>query len=126
MFAEEDGADKGEGGDAVEGSSAARRKAKEVHFMEDTEIVGQEFDSKGGGQVRLDDEESSDGDDQERELAVREEGIDEEVGLGGLKRNAPKLEAFNMKGRAGRRTLRRRRQLRAKGRRPGLGARQVA
>ncbi|KAH7347792.1 Lin1 family protein [Plectosphaerella cucumerina] len=98
MFAEEDGQpDKGEGGALAEGSSAARRKAKEVHFLEDTDIVGQELDSKGGGQVRLDDEESSDEDEEERVLAVQEEGIDEEVGLGGLKRNAPKLEAFNMK-----------------------------
>lgn len=96
MFAEADGP--ADNGDApVEGSSAARRNAKEVHFMNDEDIVGQELESKGGGQVRLDDEESSDDDDEARGMAIQEEGIDEEVGLGGLKRNAPKLEAFNMK-----------------------------
>ncbi|TDZ23449.1 LIN1-like protein [Colletotrichum orbiculare MAFF 240422] len=72
------------------------KKDKAVRFLDDTQIEGQELQSKSGGQVRLDDEESSD-DEEDKDLAIQEEGIDEEVGLGGLKRNAPKVEAFNMK-----------------------------
>jgi CD2 antigen cytoplasmic tail-binding protein 2 len=44
----------------------------------------------------MDDQESSD-DEEEAALAAEEEGIDEEIGAGGLKRNAPKVDAFNMK-----------------------------
>ncbi|ROT43552.1 hypothetical protein SODALDRAFT_355766 [Sodiomyces alkalinus F11] len=79
-----------------EDSLAARKKRKEVRFLEDELIQGQEMESKSGGQISLDDAESSD-DEQDLALAIQEEGIDEEVGLGGLKRNAPKVEAFNMK-----------------------------
>lgn len=44
----------------------------------------------------MDDQESSD-DEDEAALAAEEEGLDEEVGAGGLKRNAPKVDAFNMR-----------------------------
>ncbi len=44
----------------------------------------------------MDDQESSD-DEEEAALAAQEEDVDEEVGAGGLKRNAPKVDAFNMK-----------------------------
>jgi CD2 antigen cytoplasmic tail-binding protein 2 len=44
----------------------------------------------------MDDQESSD-DEEDAALAAQEEDIDEEVGAGGLKRNAPKVDAFNMK-----------------------------
>ncbi|KAL2759693.1 hypothetical protein ACRALDRAFT_206215 [Sodiomyces alcalophilus JCM 7366] len=79
-----------------EDSLAARKKSKEVRFLDDELIQGQELQSKSGGQIRLDDKESSD-DEEDIALAIQEEGVDEEVGLGGLKRNAPKVEAFNMK-----------------------------
>jgi CD2 antigen cytoplasmic tail-binding protein 2 len=44
----------------------------------------------------MDDQASSD-DEEEAALAAQEEDVDEEVGAGGLKRNAPKVDAFNMK-----------------------------
>ncbi|KZZ98453.1 Lin1 family protein [Moelleriella libera RCEF 2490] len=73
------------------------KKKKDVRFLDGTQILGQENDSKSGGQVRIDDQGSDDDDDEEAQLAVQEEGLDEEVGAGGLKRNAPKVEAFNLK-----------------------------
>lgn len=72
------------------------RKKKDVRFLDVEQIKGQESESRTGGTVRLDDRESSD-DEEDLELAIQEEGIDEEVGAGGLKRNAPKIEAFNLK-----------------------------
>lgn len=69
---------------------------KQVSFMEYSQIEGQEDTSRSGGRVRLDEQESSD-DEADVELAIQEEGVDEEVGAGGLKRNAPKIEAFNMR-----------------------------
>ncbi|KAK1508538.1 Lin1 family protein [Colletotrichum tamarilloi] len=95
MFAADDDDEEKEGKAAQEGTKAAG-KDKAVRFLDDAQIQGQELQSKSGGQIRLDDEESSD-DEEDKELAMQEEGIDEEVGLGGLKRNAPKVEAFNMK-----------------------------
>jgi CD2 antigen cytoplasmic tail-binding protein 2 len=95
MFAEEDdeGADKDETVDDLTG-----KKKKEVKFMDQKQIQGQEHRSKSGGHIRLDDEEESDEEDEEAvELAIQEEGVDEEVGLGGLKKHAPKVEAFNLK-----------------------------
>lgn len=71
-------------------------KKKKVQFMESNEIEGQDIKSKSGGTIHLDDAESSDA-ESEKELAVQEEDIDEEVGAGGLKRNAPKVEAFNLR-----------------------------
>ncbi|KYK55759.1 Lin1 family protein [Drechmeria coniospora] len=72
------------------------RKQKAVRFLDASEIGGQVEESKSGGRVRLDENESSD-DDSDAELAIQEEGLDEEVGAGGLKRNAPKVEAFNLR-----------------------------
>ncbi|KAF6834332.1 lin1 family protein [Colletotrichum plurivorum] len=95
MFAADDD-DEQEGKAAQEAVKASGKKDKAVRFLDDDQIQGQDLTSKGGGQIRLDDEESSD-DEADKELAIQEEGIDEEVGLGGLKRNAPKVEAFNMK-----------------------------
>jgi len=75
------------------------KKGKEVHFLEEDQIEGQEGASKSGGRVSLfDDPASSDDEnDSDIEAAIAEEGIDEEVGAGGLKRHAPKIDAFNMK-----------------------------
>ncbi|KAK5637301.1 hypothetical protein RRF57_013013 [Xylaria bambusicola] len=42
-------------------------------------------------------EESSDDDDEAVALAIQEEDVDEEVGAGGRKKHAPKIEAFNLK-----------------------------
>ncbi|KPM37193.1 hypothetical protein AK830_g9355 [Neonectria ditissima] len=72
------------------------RKKKDVRFLDVEQIQGQEDESKTGGEIRLDDRGSSD-DEVDVDLAIQEEGVDEEVGAGGLKRNAPKVEAFNLK-----------------------------
>lgn len=71
------------------------KKKKDVRFLDAAQIMGQEHGSKSGGHVRLDDQDSED-DEAEAQLAALEEGVDEEVGAGGLKRNAPKVEAFNL------------------------------
>jgi CD2 antigen cytoplasmic tail-binding protein 2 len=74
------------------------KKSKEVRFMSTVEIQGQEEESKSGGHIRIrGDEESSDDDEEAIALAIQEEDVDEEVGAGGLKKHAPKLEAFNLK-----------------------------
>ncbi|KAJ4316441.1 hypothetical protein N0V84_007879 [Fusarium piperis] len=72
------------------------RKKNKVRFLDDEQIVGQEQASRDKDQIRLDNEGSSD-DEEDVDLAIQEEGVDEEVGAGGLKRNAPKVEAFNLK-----------------------------
>jgi CD2 antigen cytoplasmic tail-binding protein 2 len=87
------------------------RKDKTVTFLDEDEIEGQVANSKSGGHVSsnfaldpkgklsfhaMDDRESSD-DEEDAALAAQEEDVDEEVGAGGLKRNAPKVDAFNMK-----------------------------
>lgn len=72
------------------------KKKKDVRFLDATQIMGQDDTSKSGGHIRLDEAESED-DEAEAQLAVEEEGVDEEVGAGGLKRHAPKVEAFNLK-----------------------------
>ncbi|KAL2160330.1 hypothetical protein VTH06DRAFT_1503 [Thermothelomyces fergusii] len=81
-----------------------RRGDKQVRFLADEEIEGQEETSKSGGRVRLDDRSESEDDDDDDEYdeekvaaAMAEQGVDEEVGAGGLKKHAPKIDAFNMK-----------------------------
>ncbi|KAM3457985.1 hypothetical protein MY3296_000635 [Beauveria thailandica] len=92
MFAAADGEEREE---EDEGIQASAKNKKKVQFMEVNEIEGQEQKSKSGGTIHLDDDESSDA-ESEKELLALEEGVDEEVGAGGLKRNAPKVEAFNL------------------------------
>ncbi|KAK4133018.1 hypothetical protein BT67DRAFT_68819 [Trichocladium antarcticum] len=93
------------GEDTAAAKSRAGKKGKEVRFLADKEIEGQESNSKSGGRVRIDGRDGADAvdDDEEDEdeaavaAAIEEEGIDEEVGLGGLKKHAPKIDAFNMR-----------------------------
>ncbi|KAI0831575.1 hypothetical protein F5Y06DRAFT_281347 [Hypoxylon sp. FL0890] len=93
MFAaDEDGDEKD---DTVDYSTG--KPSKEVKFVDTAEIQGQEEESKSGGHIHLGDESSGDEDEETIELAIQEEGIDEEVGAGGLKKHAPKVEAFNLK-----------------------------
>ncbi|KAI1438569.1 hypothetical protein GGR50DRAFT_368672 [Xylaria sp. CBS 124048] len=74
------------------------KKSKEVRFVSTVEIQGQEDESKSGGHIHINDaEDSSDDDEETVALAIQEEDVDEEVGAGGLKKHAPKLEAFNLK-----------------------------
>ncbi len=76
---------------------AAGKKDKSVRFLANKEIEGQEVTSHSGGTVRLDDQAASESeDDDDVELARQEEDIDEEVGAGGSKKHAPKIDAFNM------------------------------
>jgi CD2 antigen cytoplasmic tail-binding protein 2 len=78
-------------------------KKKPVRFIGDDEIEGQEESSKAGGHVAMDpgegtgDVESSSesGGDEERDRI--DSDMDEELGAGGKKKHAPKLDAFNMK-----------------------------
>lgn len=101
---EEENDDEGEG-------KVAGKPKKNVKFLDVDEIEGQVESSKSGGHVSgnftldpkgklsthaMDDQLSSD-DEEDAALAAQEEDIDEEVGAGGLKRNAPKVDAFNMK-----------------------------
>ncbi|KAJ9165017.1 LIN1-like protein [Coniochaeta hoffmannii] len=96
--AEDDGEDGlGDADEEAAGRGKAGKKGKEVRFLKEDEIEGQEQNSKSGGIVRINDEESSDDDEEAVELAIQEEGVDEEVGAGGLKKHAPKIDAFNMK-----------------------------
>ena len=87
------------------------KKRKEVRFLAEDEIEGQVGSSKSGGHVSADllmngrngkarDDEvesTSESDVAEEERAEIVEGMDEELGAGGKKQHAPKLDAFNMK-----------------------------
>jgi CD2 antigen cytoplasmic tail-binding protein 2 len=97
-----------DGNDNDEQDETARRdlKKKQLRFLDNDEIEGQEATSKAGGHVAVDftkgkdtmtdDVESSDsGDDEERDRV--DSDVDEEVGAGGKKKHAPKLDAFNMR-----------------------------
>ncbi|KAF2199320.1 hypothetical protein GQ43DRAFT_442594 [Delitschia confertaspora ATCC 74209] len=90
------------------------KKKKGVRFLENHEIEGQEENSKSGGHVAADftagakshtndqDSSSDSGDDEERDRLPEELDEEEarEIGAGGKKRHAPKLDAFNMKAEA--------------------------
>lgn len=87
---------------------SSRKDKKSVRFLRDDEIEGQVSSSKGGkamhadlskaeGEVDLNDGDSEEGEevgDEERAQADGE--MDEEVGAGAKKKNAPLLDAFNM------------------------------
>ncbi|KAI1084477.1 hypothetical protein F5B20DRAFT_524999 [Whalleya microplaca] len=94
MFA----ADEDEDGDDKDGDGdyPAKKKSKEVRFIDAVDIEGQEAQSKSTGHIHID-ESSGDEDEEEIELEIQEEGVDEEVGAGGLKKHAPKIDAFNLK-----------------------------
>lgn len=100
MFGDSDGEDSKKG-KAAPGSSKSSKKNKEVNFLDESQIEGQEGASKSGGRVKLgEDGNDSDDDDDDAEhvaAAIAEEGLDEEVGAGGLKKHAPKIDAFNMR-----------------------------
>jgi CD2 antigen cytoplasmic tail-binding protein 2 len=104
MFAEDDKDDE-QDEDTRRGD---KKKKKQLRFLDDAEIEGQEGTSKSGGHVaadlllngkgrQTDDVESSSdsGDDEERDRI--DSDVDEEIGAGGKKKHAPKLDAFNMR-----------------------------
>ncbi|KAI0999581.1 hypothetical protein K3495_g8618 [Podosphaera aphanis] len=109
MFANTDSADDGDA--PAQGQDKSSQKKKGIRFLEVDEIEGQIDSSISGGHISgnfaldpkgklsthaMDDRVSSD-DEEDALLNAMEEDVDEEVGAGGLKRNAPKVDAFNMK-----------------------------
>lgn len=115
MFAdlEEEFAD---GDEDEEVRAEGKKRKKDVRFLEAEEIEGQVAGSKSGGHVSADFklnghaaerskakfrdkevESSSESDVDEEERADVAGQVDEEVGAGGKKEHAPKLDAFNMK-----------------------------
>ena len=111
MFADLD--EEKDGDEDEELAGEGKRKRKEVHFLEEDEIEGQVAGSKSGGHVSADLHMNGDGAsrrggknkevDSSSESDVDEEEradvgeVDEEIGAGGKKEHAPKLDAFNMK-----------------------------
>jgi CD2 antigen cytoplasmic tail-binding protein 2 len=102
MFAADDKDDEQD-----EDSRRDQTKKKSLRFLDNSEIEGQEETSKSGGHVAADftkgpkdktddvDSSSDSGDDEERDRA--DSDLDEEIGAGGKKHHAPKLDAFNMR-----------------------------
>ncbi|KAF3095524.1 hypothetical protein TWF102_007239 [Orbilia oligospora] len=84
MFGGDDDAD-GEKIGEESGDKIPGKKKKDVRFLDIKDIEGQEDQS---------DDDS--GDDEEQPEEENEE-VDEEVGAGGKKKNAPKMDGFNMK-----------------------------
>ncbi len=112
MFADLD-RDLKDGDEDEEIAGEGKKKRKEVHFLGEDEIEGQVAGSKSGGHVSADllmngngvsrqkgkskeVDSSSESDVADEERADVGE-VDEEVGAGGKKEHAPKLDAFNMK-----------------------------
>lgn len=87
MFADLKGSD-----DEVKGAPEEPGK-KKVKFMELEQIEGQDFGSKREF-ADIIDEDKGKGDDSEEE--ADDEEVDPEVGEGGKKKRAPKIDAFNM------------------------------
>jgi CD2 antigen cytoplasmic tail-binding protein 2 len=102
MFAEDDKDDEQD-----EDTRRGDMKKKQLRFLEDHEIEGQEGASKSGGHVAVDftsgkgketvevESSSESGGDEERDRV--DSDLDEEIGAGGKKKHAPKLDAFNMR-----------------------------
>ena len=104
-----------DGDEDEEVTAEGKKKRKEVRFLGEEEIEGQVRSSRSGGHVSAElhmnghgrgkqrqekDEEvesSSESEVGEEERAEILEGMDEELGAGGKKAHAPKLDAFNMK-----------------------------
>lgn len=102
-----------DGDEDEEVAGEGKKQRKEVHFLGEDEIEGQVAGSKSGGHVSADLLMNGDGARQQQgrsnevdsssESDVGEEeradagSVDEEIGAGGKKEHAPKLDAFNMK-----------------------------
>jgi CD2 antigen cytoplasmic tail-binding protein 2 len=117
MFAdlEEDLQGTADGDDDEDLAPEGKVKSKSVKFMDNRQIEGQNMDSTSGGRVSANfqvaadgeedddgnesDKESSSGDEEERDQlpTEMEDELAAEVGAGGKKRNAPRLDAFNLK-----------------------------
>lgn len=113
MFADlDEGFQDGDEDEDVAGEG--KKQKKNVRFLEEEEILGQVAASKSGGHVSADfslnghgpsvgrkkpdaESSSSESDADEAERAELDGTVDEEVGAGGKKEHAPRLDAFNMK-----------------------------
>ena len=112
MFADLD-EDLKDGDEDEEVVGEGKKKRKEVHFLGENEIEGQVAGSKSGGHVSADllingngapqrnakskEVDSSSESDVGEEERADVGDVDEEIGAGGKKEHAPKLDAFNMK-----------------------------
>ncbi|KAL8826564.1 MAG: hypothetical protein Q9170_007353 [Blastenia crenularia] len=118
MFADLD-EDFKDGDEDEELDNEGKKQKNNVRFLEEDEIEGQVAGSKSGGHVSADFslngrgpsgqpngrprnqdrevESSSESDIADEERADVGEDLDEEIGAGGKKEHAPKLDAFNMK-----------------------------
>ncbi len=104
--------------DKAETSREARKNKKNVRFLAMNEIEGQEASSKGGSHISADfrlktdapekekystqyessdSDSDSDSDEDKSNPDAANDPIDEEIGLGGKKKHAPKVSAFHMK-----------------------------
>ena len=99
-------------GDDDEELAQEGKKKKEVKFLDKNDIEGQILNSKSGGHVSSDillnrkgkrraqseDSESSSGEEEDRDLLPEEmeDDLAAEIGAGGKKRHAPRLDAFNL------------------------------
>lgn len=95
-----------------EDEEGTKLKKKDVKFLDQTEIEGQVMNSTSGGHVSSEillgkgkkraaeeESESSSGEDEDRDLLPEEmeEDLAAEIGAGGKKKHAPRLDAFNLK-----------------------------
>lgn len=96
------------GAEEIDADEAMRKNKKNVRFLQDDEIQGQVSSSRGGhamradlskgrGEVDQEDDDESEEDVAEEDRAKVDEEMDEEIGAGGKKKNAPLLDAFNMR-----------------------------
>ncbi|KAK5121925.1 hypothetical protein LTR85_004497 [Meristemomyces frigidus] len=115
MFADMEEAEQGtaDGDDDEELGREGKKRKKDVRFLEPSDIEGQVMNSKSGGHVASDllvnqrgkqreqsvESSSESGSDEERDLLPEEmeDDLAAEIGAGGKKRHAPKLDAFNLK-----------------------------
>jgi CD2 antigen cytoplasmic tail-binding protein 2 len=115
MFAdlEEDGQGVADGDEDEDLAREGKSSKKDIRFLDADEIEGQVANSKSGGHVSADllqngkqreragsvGSESSSGDEEERDLIPEEmdEELAAEIGAGGKKKHAPRLDAFNLR-----------------------------
>jgi len=91
MFGGEDEEEEEAAAQAENTMNRKKNKKKDVRFLELDEIEGQDFGSKRGYEDVIDEPNSAEDSEED------EEEVDEEIGAGGKKKNAPKLDGFNMK-----------------------------
>lgn len=95
------------GEEEIDPDEAMRKNKKNVRFLRDDEIEGQDMYSvggkalhadlsKGAGGIDAEPDDESESDVGEEERARIDTELDEELGAGSKKKNAPLLDAFNM------------------------------